>query len=213
MIPILCHALTTIDANEQAQRAADAAWESARWAFCLFVLTVVLAAGAIVASYYAKKTWDAAKKAEREREANNVAAWLQLAKGGRDVEVYVRNGNGGPVFDVKCRVFAKRTNQALPTDKVRTDYYVAFAPYDPDRVVKYAFNMGSNEYVFSHEDPKSGTRYTRNGTTNVVFDTEDEWKIWDSQLATDGLAVDLSFRDSAGRTWKRDWHGRLTEVD
>ena len=211
MIPILFHALSTIDPNEQAQRAADAAWESARWAFWMFLLTVILAVGAIAASWYAKKTWDAAKRDAREREANNVAAWLQLAKGGRDIEVYIRNGNGGPVFDVTCRVFAKRTNQTLPTVEVLTDRYVAFGPYDPDRPVKYAFNMGPDNYVFSHEVRESGTRYTKNRTTSVIFETEDEWKIWDAQPATGGLAVDLSFRDSAGRSWKRDWHGKLTE--
>lgn len=211
---ILMHlALTAIDANEQAQRAADAAWESARWAAGLFILTVILAIGAISAALYAKKTWDAAKRANREREAGNVSAWLQNARGSKDIEVFVRNGNGGPVYDVKCRVTAKRVKEKEPADLVREEPYIALGPEGAQqRSVGYAFNMGSAEYVLGYTDPATGVRYNENGKPTVFFENKDEWKIWDGQTNTGGLAVDLSFRDSAGRYWRRDWHGKLTEV-
>lgn len=216
---MLLQALDTIDANEQAQRAADAAWESARWAFWMLIVTVGLLVGAFLAARYAKKTWEAtnsqlqmARQADREREASNVSAWLESAKGSNFIEVFVRNGNGGPVYDVRCRVMAKRAHEKVPTDQVRTEPYIALGPEDSQRTVKYAFNMGPDAYVFGYKDPKDNVRYTRARTTPVLFDNEGDWKIWDGRPGTDGLAVDLSFRDSAGRSWRRDWHGKLIEV-
>ncbi|WP_144663199.1 hypothetical protein [Paenarthrobacter nicotinovorans] len=221
MIFELLETLAAIDPNEQAQRAADAAWESARWAFWMLLVTVGLLVGAFLAALYAKRTWEAtnaqlsmARRMETEREASSVSAWLQDAKGSDPaVEVFVRNGNGGPVYDVECRILAKRANLTMPTDVVRTHSYVALGPEDMRATaVNYAFNMSPNEYVFSHKDPKDGVRYTRNKTTSVFFESDNEWKVWDGRPGTDGLAVDLTFRDSAGRSWRRDWHGQLAQI-
>lgn len=216
---MLLQTLDTINANEQAQRAADAAWESARWAFWMLIVTVGLLVGAFLAARYAKKTWEAtnsqlqiARQADREREASNVSAWLEPTKGNNFIEVFVRNGNGGPVYDVRCRVMAKRAHEKVPTDQVRTEPYIALGPEDNHRSVKYAFNMGPDAYVLGYEDRKTGVKYTKDRKTPVLFDKEDDWKIWDGRPGADGLAVDLSFRDSAGRFWRRDWHGKLIEV-
>lgn len=217
MILLLLDGLNAIDPNEQAQRAADAAWESARWALWMLVVTVGLLVGAILAALYAKRTWEAtkeqlnmARKADREREASNVSAWLQKAKSGDLVEVFIRNGNGGPVYDVKCRIVAKAAEAEAPTAEVRTEHYVALGPEDAKQVKMYTFNMGPDEYVYGSTD--QGVRYTVNRTTKVVFEKSHDWKIWDGEPSTGGLAVDLRFRDSAGQSWHRDWHGRLAEM-
>lgn len=219
MIHVLLETLTTIDANEQAQRAADAAWESAKWAFLMLILTVGLLVGAFRAARYAKKTWEdtnsqlkMARQAEREREASNVSAWLQPAKSGDLVEVFVRNGNGGPVYDVVCDVQAKEKSAEAPGAEVITEEYTALGPEDAKPSKAYAFNLGPDGYVFSYVDPVSKTRYNFKRGTTVIFDSKDDWKIWDGKRETGGLAVQLSFRDSAGRRWRRDWHGKLTEV-
>ncbi|MET4144255.1 hypothetical protein [Arthrobacter sp. UYCo732] len=219
MIAVILETLTTIDANEQALRAADASWESARWAFLMLLVTVGLLIGAFLAARYARKTWEAtsaqlrmAQAADREREARNVSAWLQPAKSGNLMEVFARNGNGGPAYDVVCRIMVKRMAEKVPTDEVHIERYVALGPDDTQRAVKYAFNMGPDGYTFGYKDPNDGVRYTKSRTTTVLFESDDEWKIWDGQSVTDGLAVDLSFRDSAGRSWRRDWHGKLIEL-
>lgn len=179
----------------------------------MFFLTIILAAGAIAAARYAKKTLDMSRKAEREREASNVSAWLQPAKGSsREIEVFVRNGNGGPVYDVGCTIMAKRADKSEPTDEVRVESYISLAPEDAKATKSYTFNMGPDEYVLGVEHPITKVKTTKNGTTTVVFDSPEEWKIWDGQPSTDGLAVDLCFRDSEGQSWHRDWYGRLTQI-
>lgn len=220
MIPVLLETLNAIDPNEQAQRAADAAWESARWAFWMLFVTVGLLLGAFLAALYAKRTWEAtnaqldmARQADREREASNVSAWLQKAKSGDLVEVYIRNGNGGPVYDVVCLVAAKKTTEEVPVAEVRREPYVALGPDAAKDPKLYSFNMGPDGYVLGFEDPIDKTRHNLNRGPLVIFDSKDEWKIWNGEPSTGGLAVELSFRDSAGRRWRRDWHGKLSELN
>ncbi|GAA4034922.1 hypothetical protein GCM10023063_18980 [Arthrobacter methylotrophus] len=219
-----------IDPDQQALRAADAAWESARWAAWtvgisagMLLLTAGLLVGAFLAAKYARKTWESTRdelhnsneelgivrQDNLQREAVNVSAWLQKAKSGNAVEVFVRNGNGGPVYNVTCNVLAKSKHSATPVISVRSEPYIALGPEDAKPAKGYAFNMFPDEYVYSHIDGE--VRYTVNRTRNVIFESEDDWKLWNGQDDADGLALELTFRDSAGICWRRDWYGTLTQ--
>lgn len=228
MVSQLAYALNAIDPNEQAQRAADAAWESARWAFWTFATSGVVAlftagllVGAFLAALYAKKTWEAtrdelgnsnaqvalAEAADLQAEAVNVSTWLSL--GGEVIQVFVRNGNGGPVYDVHCYVWAKPDAASpVPTVEIHHWHQLAVAPAAADLGRDKRFDLGPDAYVFEYITPDGG-RHTRNGTTDVRLESRDDWKIWDGDKATTGLAVKLSFRDSRGKHWVRDWNGEL----
>ncbi|QOT19382.1 hypothetical protein [Paenarthrobacter sp. YJN-5] len=230
MVTQLTHTLSTIDPNEQAQRGADAAWESARWAFWTFItsgvmtlLTAGLLAGAIVAAWYAKKTWEAtrdelgnsntqlalAKEADLQAEALNVSTWLTLDR--ETLLVFVRNGNGGPVYDVHCRVWAK-PDAANTSPKVEIHHWhqLAVAPAAADPGKDKRFELGPDAYVYGATLP-GGERLTRNRTPDVKIESMQDWKIWDGNQSTTGLAVELNFRDSRGKHWARAWNGELTE--
>lgn len=206
MIPVLLETLVAIDANEQALRAADAAWESAKWAFLMLIVTVGLLIGAFLAARYAKKTWevtkgelDMARAAEREREARNVSAWLQSARSGQGFEVFVRNGNGAPVYDLVCSVVDKNKSAKEPTDVVRSLRYTALGPENA---------AGPRMHLFPTNPPERHVESVK----RVIAEGRRIWEIWNGEPTTGGLAVELRFRDSAGRQWHRDWHGKLTEV-
>lgn len=228
VISTLLRIMAAIDPNEQAKRAADAAWESARWAawtFCASavyaLLTAGLLMGAFLAARYAKKTWEAtrgqlensnvqlglAKTADLQREAVNVSTWLSIDR--EIIHVFVRNGNGGPIYDVHCHVWAKpdAVNPA-PTVEIHHWPQIAVAPAAADAGKDQRLVLGPDAYVFEYTTP-DGERHTKNGATDVKLESTDEWKIWDGNKSTTGLAVKLTFRDSKGTHWVRDWNGEL----
>ncbi|MGJ3191232.1 hypothetical protein [Paenarthrobacter sp. FR1] len=207
-----------IDADEQAQRAADAGWETARWTFWLVVATFLLVAGAVAAAIYARRTWmaaqgqlEAAVVSEQEREARNVSAWLEIKRS--TVSVFVRNGNGGPVYDVVCTLEAKTSTETnTPSANVESWSQMALGPasVDDGRGRELRMNFSEESLVFSYDDAH-GRRFSEKGTTKyVVLDTHDDFKLWDGSPDTTGLAVRLTFRDSSGKNWHRAWTGELT---
>lgn len=230
MIRAFIEALPALDTTDQTQRAADAAWESARWAFWTFctsafyaLLTAGLLVGAFLAARYAKKTWEAtrgqlensndqlglAKTADLQREAANVSTWLSM---GREIiHVFVRNGNRGPIYDVHCYVWAK-TDAASPAPTVEIHHWpqLAVAPSTAEVTKDQRLELGPDAYVFGYATT-DGTRYTKNRTTDVKLESPEDWKIWDGEKTTTGLAVKLTFRDSRGNHWLRDWNGELFE--
>ncbi|MGO4230159.1 hypothetical protein AB4Y72_14955 [Arthrobacter sp. YAF34] len=216
---------TAIDGNEQALRAADAAWEAARWSFWMLVLTLGLLAGAIAAAVYAKKTWesthkqlshsneqlDMARTADLEREATNVAAWL-VARNSY-INVYVRNGNDGPVYDVRCKVWGKPDgNLSEPSVEVYEWNQMALSPaaagIEKEKGdQRYSIDEDSVVYNYTQDDiPR-----TRSGSRVVALNLPEDFRVWNGEPKTTGLAVELSFRDSDGNNWHRAWNGKLSQ--
>lgn len=208
-----------IDPNEQAQRAADAAWESARWAAWMFgmsiptiLLTVGLLIGAIVAAVYAKKTWQTTnselgmmRDAEKQLEASKVTAWL-VQSSGEEIKVLLRNGNLGPIYDLAIIIKAK----AVPTVPFPTElipgYDAIIVPPSVDDPARLQIRvLRANDYI-------EGRFNSLSQKATPIFRSADQFTIWKGTPETVGLGLELSFRDSAGISWHRDWHGKLTEL-
>ena len=226
MTGLLTQLMNVIDGNEQAQRAADAAWEAARWSFWMLVLTVGLLGGAVLAAVYAKRTWesthkqlahsneqlDMARTANLTGEAVNVSAWL-VARNSH-IYVYVRNGNGGPVYDVRCTVWGKPDNKsAEPTVRAYEWHQVALSPaaagVEKDKG-DYRHSFDEASVVYSYAD--SDVRRTKSGSSIIALDRSEDFKVWNGASDSTGLAIQLTFRDSSGNRWHRGGGGELTPV-
>ncbi|MGP4032451.1 hypothetical protein [Pseudarthrobacter sp. 1C304] len=231
MTPVALMLLQLIDANEQAQRAADAGWETAKWTFWLVLATFLLVAGAAAAAVYAKQTWETAQgqlraaeaerdnsnaqlklaqQADREREATNVSAWLRVHR--PYIFVYVRNGNGGPVYDVRCKVSAK-PDGALPEPSLDVCTWDQMALAPAAAAVDNDLRAQVHEDSVVYEYTRDGIRRTRSGSDRIGLAKTADFKSWDGDPKSVGLAVELTFRDSSGRGWHRAWNGYLTQID
>lgn len=236
-----------VDVNEQALRAADAGWETARWTFWLVVATIFLVVGAGIAAFFAWKTWKATKdqlgiakdqlkaaQAERDNsneqlqmvrdaalksEAVNVSAWLIHDRG--TVHCYIRNGNGGPIYDVKCVVSLKKSaDNPVPSVELqswqRPAVGPAAAPISGNPAASFLqdlrFSLGSDTYVGALIDRTDNAPMTAQGSKDVKVPSLDDWKIWDLEATSTGIAVEVNFRDSRGNLWWRDWEGKLGQI-
>ncbi len=215
-----------VEADEQARRAADAGWETARWTFWLTIGTFLLVAGAVAAAIFAWKTWTAtrdqltnsneqlamARQAEKQSEASNVSAWPQMETNG-DISITIRNGNGGPVYDVTCQVLAKLSPLIpLPSDVIHRWHMVALLPSASLLSRDVSFTVYAADHANASTD-HSGTRRTQDPSTPATMDTAKSWRLWDGDPDSTGLSLNLNFRDSSGVRWQRDWNGCLTQQD
>lgn len=201
--------LATDPTLDQARRAADAGWETARWTWWLFFATILLVVGAAAAAIYAKRTWDAASDEHEKREAVNVSGWLGFDATKKKISLFVRNGNGGPVYDIDCKLWAKVSqNGQAPTVEIYRWKPWALSPAAAGISRDHREDFYPQGYVLSHTH--LGVQYTENGSPDVKMAKED-WKIWDGGADSTGLAVELTFRDSRGLYWRRDWRGRLAK--
>lgn len=150
---------------------------------------------------YSKAVGDG-QDAEKRAEAANVQAWLTKPRD--DVAVYVRNGNSGPVFDVRVEVVA--VTQATTNPKVATTLTFPILPpalTEPNKELR--------QYLPPSDHLPDGYNVVRDKREPTVASNED-WKVWDGQSGSTGLAVSLSFRDSIGNHWQRDSHGKLSQI-
>ncbi|WP_157407712.1 hypothetical protein [Arthrobacter sp. ZBG10] len=200
-----------------------AAETSANMATASFVVSFFLLAGAVAAAVYAAKAASAAgaevensrtelrmaKLAEEQAEAGRVSTWL--TKSGAMIYVYVRNGNSGPVYDVRCRVMVKETQPQCPEPCVEIwrDSWIALSPAvaqvnDVQKTQLYPQNA-----IFRDGGEK---RKVLNTSPDVSLNWSEDWKLWDGSTASSGLAIDLTFRDSGGTNWRRSWDGKLEKI-
>lgn len=199
-------ALTQIPLDDQALRAADAGWETARWTFWLVVATGLLVLGAAAAALYARRTWKTAQAqlammhaSEYTREASSVSAWLHHPRLDGAMSVRLRNDNPAPVYDVRFKLLGKRRAADRPGDIVRDLHHGILPPSSDGGTVA----------------PKSGT------VSEVDFREDREYPIlksaefvpWNGDPAAAGVALEVTFRDSRGVKWKRDAMGGLVELD
>ncbi|GAA5228989.1 hypothetical protein GCM10025778_35280 [Paeniglutamicibacter antarcticus] len=207
-------------------RAAEAAEATAFWTLLLAIGTFGLLAGAVAAAIFAGLTWKAtrsqlnganeqlamARKAKLEAEADNVSAWLM--HDGGNLGVFVRNGNSGPVYDMNCELFFKPDDKSsTPSVPVNNWASMAVPPAVSGVEKELRFALNSDGYVFAYTDQKTGIDYNKNRQSTVLMKTDDDWKPWNGSAISTGLAVRISFRDSSGVYWRRDWDGKVTQQD
>lgn len=202
--------LVADESLRQAERAADAGWETARWTFWLFIATVALFIAAVAAATYAALSWKAANgelklaiDAIRKQEASNVHAWLAQPRPDGDITVCVQNYNKGPVYNVKAEVLIKRPSDSQANEVLKEE-----------SVAVYPQSRGPELVVIRKDGTVEGTyaaiRNTADGKGKPPL-TKGEWAIWDGKESTAGLQVRISFKDSASRHWTRGWNGDLSE--
>ncbi|WP_315914915.1 hypothetical protein [Arthrobacter sp. lap29] len=217
--------LLATDPDQIALRSAVATERTADWTFWLAIGTFGLLAGAIIAAIFALLTWLStkgqleaattqlalAKTARHQEEADNVSAWL--AFDGTAMDIYVRNGNAGPVYDVTCLIEAKPNDtSSTPTAEIHRWVSMAVAPAQSAGAKDKQETLYSPGYVL--DQIREGERISLAGTmTGAPLESPGDWVAWDGKPATKGLVVSLTFRDSAGAKWKRDWAGKLSEIN
>lgn len=110
--------LSVAPADYQAERAADAAWETARWTWWLVAGTFLLFFGAVAAAFFASLSWKAARgqlaimKEDREiDEASKVSGWLHQKQPAGLFEVRLHNANHAPVYDVRYQVSGRKPDR------------------------------------------------------------------------------------------------------
>jgi hypothetical protein len=223
--------------------AVKAAMDTAAWTASLTVATWLLFIAAIAAAYFACRTWvatrsqltdseaqttearrqaDAAREqldrsaeAEERSEATHVAAWLRGEPGGT-LELCVRNGNPGPVFDVQVTFHAKSEPAGEPGLMIGGHRMAALAPAasePPERLVRKDIPSRGLVASLTHPlaTPGEPGFYPRD-PKYAAFARGSDFQVWDGSPLTTGVAVQVTFRDSSGISWKRDWHGRLAKL-
>lgn len=211
-----------------------AAMDTAFWTTSLAWATWLLFAAAVVAAYFAYRTWrdtkkqlvesgaqttaarkqaDAAteqlkraKQSDEQLEAQQVAAWLR-GDAGQPLAVCVRNGNPGPVYDVRITLLAK---VATGNDPFRWLAEYPFGVVPPaasePQGAEQRMLYGPDSLV---PDP-DGSDPLR--TASAFFPYRSDFAVWDGSPLTTGVTLTLSFRDSSGTRWARDWHGKLARA-
>jgi hypothetical protein len=201
--------------------AAELAAHLAGWSL---LVSIGLFIGALFAASYAKGAWKAARDqarsanaqlqmartAEQQREAAKVSAWLDGAAGSTFI-VHVMNLNDGPVYDVAYRVAAKPSGVSYtePCVEITSGHFTALSPWEVSHHTQRGSGLHPNGYVYSHTNDK-GVDVTANGFANVRLKNLADWKLWDGDPKSAGLAVELIFRDSENLRWRRGWDGKLT---
>ena len=220
---ILSVAATSASADSLEGRAVMAAELAANIAGWSLLVSIALLLGAIAAARYARGAWKAArdqantatsqlmmaKAAEEQREASKVSAWLTMT--GPTLEINVLNLNESPVYDVTFFVEARRSDSPCtePCTYIYHDSIVALPPFEAETTHPGRAQLGRDAYVFDYPDA-DGIGRNRNGMPNVPLGDESDWVLWDGQATSPGLAIKLSFRDSANVRWHRGWDGTLT---
>lgn len=220
---ILYVAATSASADSLEGRAVMAAELAANIAGWSLFVSIALLMGAIAAARYARGAWKAArdqantatsqllmaKATEEQREASKVSAWLTMT--GPTLEINVLNLNESPVYDVTFFVKARRSDSPYtePCTYIYHNSIVALPPYEAETKPPGRVQLGRDAYVFNGTDG-DGIKRNANGTENVPLDKESEWVLWDGKATSPGLAVKLSFRDSANVRWHRGLDGTLT---
>ena len=223
MIGILSTAATSASADSLEGRAVMAAELAANLAGWSLLVSIALLLGAIAAARYARGAWKAArdqastatsqlmmaKAADEQREASKVSAWLTMT--GATLEMHVLNLNEGPVYDVIYFVEARPADSPCtePCVYIYHNSIVALPPYEAETRPPGRGQLGRDGYVYNHTDG-NGIRRNANRTENVPLDKESDWVLWDGKATSPGLAIKLSFRDSANVRWHRGWNGTLT---
>lgn len=220
-----------------------AAMDTAAWTASLTLATWLLFAAAMVAAYFAYKTWldtkeqmgevkqqttesrrqaDAAQEqldrsavAEEQTEARQVAAWLR-GNPGQSLELCLRNGNSGPVYDVRVTFHAKAAPSGEPGLLIAGHQMAALAPAasePPEELVRKSIHpLGMVVTPTRPLAPPGQPGFYPRDTKYAVFARPSDFQVWDGSALTTGVAVQVTFRDSSGVTWKRDWHGKLTKA-
>lgn len=200
------------DALEQTRRAADAGWSTASATWCLFYATALLVVGAFAAAYFAGRTWRATKKelvdtreAQERLEASRVSAWLRGIPE-RPFDLCVRNGNEAPVYDVQVDILVKTLDRDEP--RAVNDLWVSavLPPASSEtREQVQRRQVAPGQYVKGQQEQLAA------GNT-PTFDRLQDWQVWDGSKGSTGVTLELSFRDTKGIYWNRDWRGQLSRV-
>ncbi|MDQ0120873.1 hypothetical protein J2T22_004083 [Pseudarthrobacter defluvii] len=152
-----------------------------------------------------------AQDADQKSEAAHVSAWLVMHR--QVAKVYVRNGNGGPVYDVHCAVHLKPqepTEEAGSLINIWADTWTALSPAaaDVNDDEKIRLSIDGNAY-----NPEGEWRWevksNRHSLPLAQISSMKHWTLRDGGNGAHGLAVELEFRDSTGKKWKRSYDGRL----
>ncbi|MFJ6300197.1 hypothetical protein QMY03_05445 [Arthrobacter sp. KFRI-F3372] len=215
--------LTSDEEDRLRIREVLAAEAAANAAGASFVISVLLLVAALFAAKYARGAWKAAKaevsnsheelqmarKFAEEAEAAQVAVWL--AQDRDTITAFLRNGNGGPVYDVLWRVMSKPVNSphSEPTVDVWQDRRSALAPVESNGGHAETVSLKVMELT----DWINGGKYFGvDKSDNFRVDRDHRWHLWDGKSEYGGLAVDLTFRDSVGIYWRRTWDGKLEKL-
>ena len=190
--------------EDQALRAADASWETARWTFWLVVATFLLVVGAVAAAVYAARTWKTAqdqlkmvREAEKQKEAANVSGWLHQDRTDGAMSVRLRNDNPAPVYDIRYKIIGKHQNDATPKHLVR-DLPLGILPPAADGGVVKPHYVNVEDFQVDSKTP--------------VLEAS-QFAPWNGKAEEPGVALEITFRDSNGVQWKRDWHGSLSQLN
>ena len=226
MFGILSDAVITSNPDPLQGRAVIAAELAANVAGWSLLVSIALLLGAVAAARYARGAWKAAldhassataqllmaKASEEQREASKVSAWLKPS--GDHIAIHVINRNDGPMFDVRWEVAAKASKHCClePCIPIRESHLAALPPYEAEETLPHRETIGPAAYVLGYEDEEDGIPRTFSGSANVKLNSMGDWTIWDGKAITPGLAIRLSFRDSANVRWVRGWDGRLKKL-
>lgn len=206
---------------------------TAKMAVASVIISGLLFLGAVAAAIFAARAAFAAAKeadnshaqlnmvklAEEQAEASRVSAWLTMTSD--TIQIYVRNGNEGPVYDVLCRVMVKETQAQCrqPCVEIWRDSWMALSPAvaGVNRVMKDELHPVATS-PYSGNPIVLASKYSGNPTApktsaQVELNWADDWHLWDGSPESFGVAVDLKFRDSIGTTWRRSWDGRLEKMN
>ena len=206
----------------RAVMAAEAAVNVAGWSL---IVSFGLLAGALAAAHFAKGAWKAArdqatsanaqlqraKAADEQKEASKVSAWL--SQDGPTIQVHLLNLNDGPVFNVHYAVSVRPSESHSPEPSIQLGHgdFVALPPYATDAKASRPRQFHPDGHVYEYTDPGDQTRRTKSRSLNVQLEDVSDWKLWDGQPDSSGIAIKLTFRDSANVTWQRAWNGTLTK--
>lgn len=207
--------------ESRAVMAAEAAVNVAGWSL---IVSFGLLAGAIVAARFAGGAWTAArdqatsanaqlqraKSADEQKEASKVSAWL--TQDGQTIQVHLLNLNDGPVYNVHYAVSVRPSDSQSPEPSIQLGHgdLVALPPYAADEKASMPRQFHPDGHVYAYTDPRDDTERTNSKSLNVQLKDESDWKLWDGQPTSSGIAIKLTFRDSANVTWQRAWNGTLT---
>lgn len=200
--------------------AAEAAVNVAGWSL---IVSIGLLVGAIVAARFAGGAWKAArdqatsahaqlqraKAADEQKEASKVSAWLTEDR--QTLQVHLLNLNEGPVYNVRYTVSARPSDSHCPEPSVQLAHgdLVALPPYTADVVASTPQQLHPDNHVHEYTDRSDQTRYNKSRKPNVQLDSISDWKLWDGNPTSPGIAIKLTFRDSANVMWQRSWNGTL----
>lgn len=163
--------------------------------------TVAAVGAAIVAGFYAARAFGLERQREsrwedgqRSAQASLVAAWPDgdpwVHEAGREFRIYggaalMRNASPLPVSNLRIEFWLVNMHDELPPTHLATTHLSYLPPREEP--VRIEVTLG--------RPPKNG----------IVVGEETSFSLQ--------LALEVTFRDAAGVTWRRDLTGRLTTVE